>query len=118
MIRSEPGLTDDELREIDASFEEIEDRETAIKDMLFLAAGLEKEGLAELSAQLYRIVGKRAGPAAIDAIQRVRAIDRAELVALRAKQFAAFSATPRPPSSAKPERSVRICDLVAVSVRG
>lgn len=124
--RDEPDLTDDELLEIRASFAQILDRdglEVAVRDVLYLAAALEHEGLAELAEKLFAIVESKVFVSALDKINHVRAIDRAELVTSNAKRFAAFSkhsggAARAPDRKDSPPRGLRVRDLNPFPILG
>src|SRR5688572_5985807 len=78
--RDEPDLTSDELVEIKASLQQIFDRDAlqiAVRDLLYLAAALEHEGLTALAEKLFVIVEAKPVLGALDKINHVRAIDRA-----------------------------------------
>lgn len=123
--RDEPDLTDEELVEIKASFAQIFDRdalEVAVRDVLYLAAALEHEGLAKLADKLFAMVESKVFLSALDKINHVRAIDRAELVSSNAKRFAAFSkqngAARAPDRKDSPPRGLRVRDLMPFPILG
>src|SRR5262245_37335001 len=92
--RDEPDLTSDEILEVKTSLAQIYEKATleiAVRDLLLLAAALEHEGQAKLAEKLFAIVEAKPVLGALDKINHVRAIDRAELVNTNAKRFQQFS---------------------------
>src|SRR5437867_6899616 len=90
--RDEPDLTEDEvieLRENLARLSSSEDLSTAARDILYLAAALEHEGLTSVAEKLFGLVEEKSVIGSLDKIAHVRAIDRSEHMALAAKRFAA-----------------------------
>ncbi len=111
-VRPEPGLTDDELADLALELAGTADRARAVQDLFYLIAALDAEGLTDLAAELF-LVAEPFAPA--DAVHRLRAIDRAEAIAMRAKQFAAFARTPtpRPASAAQTSGVMRARDFLS-----
>lgn len=124
--RDEPDLTADELLEIKAELAKIFDKaalETAVRDLLFLAAALEHEGQSTLAQKLFLIVEAKPVLGALDKINHVRAIDRAELINANAKRFAQFSkhvasATKAPDRKDSAPRGLRVRDLSFFPIAG
>jgi hypothetical protein len=121
--RDDPNLTDEELAEVKESLVKLfykPELELAVRDVLLLAAALEHEGQIEIASKLFVMIETKVVIGALDRINHVRAIDRAELVASRAKRFASFSrsdSSPRLASEPK-ERGLRLCDLRPIHVMG
>lgn len=124
--RDEPDLTADELVEIKTSLTQIFDRnvlEIAVRDLLLLAAALEHEGQEHIAEKLFNLVEAKPVIGALDRINHVRAIDRAELVSSNAKRFAAFSKNDGAPRRApdrkdSPARGLRPRDLMPFPILG
>lgn len=104
--REEPDLTDEELESIEADLAALYDKaelRNAVRDVLFLAAALEHEGATQIARRLFALVEAKDVIGALDRINHVRAVDRAELVASNAKRFAAFSRS-APPARTSSDR--------------
>src|SRR5688500_12916234 len=81
--RDEPDLTADEILEVKASLAQTCDKavlEVAVRDLLLLAAALEHDGQRQIAEKLFNIVEAKPVIGALDRINHVRAIDRAEAV--------------------------------------
>jgi hypothetical protein len=124
--RDEPDLTADELVEIKDSLKKIFDQgalEGAVRDILLLAAALEHEGQAHLAEKLFSIVEAKPVIGALDRINHVRAIDRAEVLTSNGRRFAQFSkhesaACKAPGRSDSPARGLRVRDLLPFPIAG
>jgi hypothetical protein len=91
--RDEPDLTADELSETKLKLSSLTDKkalETAVRDLLFLAAALEHEGLSAIAAKIFATVESKVVTGTIDTINRARSFDRAEAIASSAKRFEKF----------------------------
>src|SRR5262245_56263757 len=83
IARAEPDLTDDELSVFERELEKLYDTkalESAVRDILYLAAALEHEGAISAASRLFRLVESKPVIGALDRISHVRAVDRIEAV--------------------------------------